>query len=78
METGQDQRGPSMSKQAHDAFASFGLNGQEAKVENIKTKAALLWDAIDDISIEPNAVGGRHVALAKTELEMAVMWAVRG
>lgn len=77
METGQDCEAPLMSRRAHDTFASFGLNGQEAKVDGIKSLAAQLWDAIDNISIEPNAAGGRYVALAKTELEQAVMWAVK-
>lgn len=67
-----------MTKRAFDTFATMGLNGQEEKVERIKSIAGQLWDAIDDISVEPNALGGRYVALAKTTLEESVMWAVKG
>jgi hypothetical protein len=66
-----------ISKLAHDQFASFGLNGQEERVEKIKHAASVLFDLYNDISIEPGAVGGRHVSLAKTELEASVMWAVK-
>ncbi len=69
---------PKISKSAHDAFASMGLNGQEDRVEKIKEAAAVLWDAIDRVSIEPGANGMRYIALAKTSLEESVMWAVKG
>ena len=67
-----------MTKTAYETFASLGLNGQEGRVENIKTIAGHLFDAINGISIEPNAPGARCVATAKTKLEETVMWAVKG
>ena len=66
------------SKRALDTFATRGLNGQEEVVTRIKDRAAALWDEIDGIAIAPgNSDAGRLVALAKTELECAVMWAVK-
>ena len=59
-------------------FESRGLNGQEKLVQKIKDEAAGLLDAIDSISIPPdNREAGRLVALARTELEACVMWAIK-
>jgi len=67
-----------MSDRAYKTFESRGLYGQESKVELIKTHAAQLWDAFDNISVPPdNSEAGRLVATAKTQLESAVMFAVK-
>jgi len=67
-----------MSTRATKVFESRGLNGQEEKVQDLKNKAAELWQLIDNISVPPgNSEAGRLVALAKTELESTVMWAVK-
>lgn len=59
-------------------FESRGLNGFEKEVEAIKNEAAILHSLISHISIAPgNSEAGRLVSLAKTELESAVMWAVK-
>lgn len=59
-------------------FESRSVNGQEGKVEEIKYLAAHLWDVIDVISVPPgNNEAGRLIALAKTELELTVMWTVK-
>lgn len=48
---------------------------QEEVIERIKDKAADLYAAIDDTdTIKPD---GRCQSLAKTNLEQAVMWAVK-
>ncbi len=66
------------SPMAVAAFASMGLGANEAKVERIKEKAALLWDEFNDLPVPPgNNTAGRLVAMAKTELEGSVMWAVK-
>lgn len=67
-----------MSKKAHDAFASMGLQGKEELVERAKAKAAELWDIFDEATNEPGTEGGRMYAVAKTNLEQAVMWFVKG
>lgn len=78
MENETNQQSPSMSERAFKTFESRGLNGQESKIESIKEKAALLWDAFDAIEIPPgNQEAWRLVALAKTELESSVMWGVK-
>lgn len=47
-------------------------------VANIKDRAAQLLEEIDMIPIPPeNREAGRLVALAKTDLESCVMWAVK-
>lgn len=66
------------STRATKVFESRGLNGQEQQVAALKSKAEELWDEIDSISVPPgNSEAGRLVALAKTELESTVMWAVK-
>jgi hypothetical protein len=60
-------------------FESRGFQGNgEQHVEYIKKTAAALWSYFDNISVPPgNTEAGRLVSLAKTELESAVMWAVK-
>lgn len=66
------------SDRAVKAFNSRGLNGQENVLGNIKSNAEMLWDEIDGIPVAPgNTEAGRYIALAKTELESAVMWATK-
>jgi hypothetical protein len=58
-------------------FESRGIKRTEM-VETIKARAAVLLAEIDAISIPPdNKEAGRLVALAKTDLESCVMWAVK-
>lgn len=67
-----------ISQKASKVFESRGIDGKESLVQRIKDEAASLYDAIDCISIPPgNTEAGRLVALAKTDLESAVMWAVK-
>lgn len=67
-----------MSEKAYKTFESRGLHGQESKIERIKEKAALLFDAFDDVSVPPgNTEAGRLIATAKTQLESAVMFGVK-
>lgn len=67
------------SRAAVAVFESRGLNGQEFLIAQIKEQAAVLHDLFDSVHLggtlerEP----GRLVALAKTELESSVMWAVK-
>lgn len=77
MENRNEER--NVSNRAYDTFASMGLNGQEAKVEQLKHIAAHLWDKIDSIKLPPDCKHdpARLVALAKTDLESCVMWAVK-
>jgi hypothetical protein len=65
------------SNEAINTFAGRGLNGQEALVEEIKNRAAGLWDLFNSIPNVPGTPSGRLTALAKTELESSVMWAVK-
>ena len=59
-------------------FESRGIRDQEQHVEYIKNSAAVLWSYVDNIQIPPgNSEAGRLVALAKTDIESAVMWAVK-
>lgn len=44
---------------------------EEADLRAIKAQAQLLWELYDAAS------GGREMAVAKTELETSVMWAVK-
>lgn len=67
-----------VSTRAHETFESRSLNGQEEQVDKIKTVAALLFDQIDAIALPPEKrEAARLVALAKTNLEQTVMWAVK-
>lgn len=60
-------------------FESRGLNGRLTQVEQIKETAAALWSMINAISCDPdNTEAPRLLALAKTDLESSVMWAVKG
>jgi hypothetical protein len=66
------------SKRAEKVFESRGLQGRDLLVDEIKQKAAVLYDRLEEIPIPPgNGEAGRLVSLAKTELESAVMWAVK-
>lgn len=71
--------GPMMSERAYGVFESRGLNGQEAKIEEIKNKAAQLWDLFDNIPVPPGLQTDamRLVSIAKTNLETSVMYAVK-
>lgn len=62
-----------------DTFASKPINEDLlSKVIEIKVAAAKLWELIDNIPVAPeNRIAGRHVSIAKTELESSVMWAVK-
>lgn len=67
-----------VTTRAVKVFESRGLNGHEKLVDEIKAQAAVLFDKIDSIPVPPgNSEAGRLVALAKTELESTVMWAVK-
>ena len=61
-----------------EIFESRGLQGKEAEVEAVKQKAGELWDLFNAGTNAPNTEGGRMYALAKTNLEQAVMWFVKG
>lgn len=50
---------------------------EQVRVESIKDKAMELLVLID-FPREGNHPANRHIALAKTALEEAVMWAVKG
>lgn len=50
-------------------------DAQKAQMEMIKEMAQELWDVIDANSTPDN---GRMMAVAKTNLEQAIMWAVKG
>lgn len=57
-------------------FESRGFNpGRDALVDDIKFAASLLFSKIDDIEDGPES--SRLKALARTELESCVMWAVK-
>jgi hypothetical protein len=60
-----------------EIFESKGLQGKDALVDEVKTKAGELWDLIPGTN-EPGTEGGRYYALAKTHLEDAIMWFVKG
>lgn len=68
-----------MSAQAHNAFASWGIKEEHLpRIDSLKEQAAHLWDCLHDIPVPPgNTLAHRMVALAKTNLEEAVMWAVK-
>jgi hypothetical protein len=53
---------------------------QKAKVEAVKTKADELMGLLEAATPLPGVNGavGRCIATAKTNLEQAVMWAVKG
>lgn len=57
----------------------FANESHAILVTRIKDQAAILLDLMGDISIPPDnaAEVGRLVALAKTDLESCVMWAVK-
>lgn len=50
---------------------------EKKRVDDIKTKAQDLLETMD-FPREQQHPAGRHIALAKTALEEAVMWAVKG
>ena len=71
-------QGFQVSERATKTFESRGLNGRDNHVHAIKSAAAELWQWIDNIPVPPgNTEAGRLVALAKTDLESSVMWAVK-
>lgn len=45
---------------------------QKARIEQIKNEATKLWDTFDFAIAD-----GRMMALAKTNLEQSVMWAIK-
>jgi len=53
---------------------------QKAQMDAIKTKAEELLSLLDENTPLPgtNGVKGRCMAVAKTELETAIMWATKG
>lgn len=59
-------------------FATKGLNGKESLVEDAKIKAGELLDIFQSATNAPGTEGGRMYALAKTNLEQAIMWFVKG
>lgn len=64
------------------AFDSRGFTRNIAKqterVNMIKQKAAELWDIIDNTEVSPgNSEAGRLVNMAKSELEITIMIAVK-
>lgn len=61
-----------------EVFESRGLQGKEELVEKVKSKAGELWDLFHEGTNTPGTDGGRMYALAKTNLEQAVMWFVKG
>jgi hypothetical protein len=64
------------SKKATAVFESRGLNGQESHIAAIKEQAAILHDLFEAIPATSQEAA-RLVSLSKTELESAVMWAVK-
>ena len=66
-----------MSEKAQRVFESRGLNGSLDKIDIIKILAEDLWDEFDSLSDKSSPEAARLVALAKTDLEGAVMWAVK-
>lgn len=68
--------GASVSSQ--QVFASQGLGDQQDVVALIRDRAAHLLDAINAIGLPDGySDAGRLAALARTDLESAVMWAVK-
>lgn len=69
---------PAPTAHAKAVFESrvFGSEQSTVQVENIKTQAAMLLDAINEIPT-PNAEAGRLASLAKTSIEETVMWATK-
>lgn len=66
------------SPAAERIFNSRQINGSADLIKTIAKKAAHLWDSINSIDIPPdNTEAPRLVALAKTDLESAVMWATK-
>lgn len=62
-----------------DAFSSKGLGDNITLVEKVQGKAAEIWDVINEAySKTTNPEGARLLAIAKTELEGAVMWFTKG
>lgn len=59
---------------------------QKAHVEAVKVKAdellelfnTAVGDPMATVSSDPSKNGGRELALARTNLEQAIMWAVKG
>lgn len=75
---GNEEQSAQVSEAAKKVFESRGFPSEAhaAHVERIKEKAAILWDEINTIPTG-NSEAPRLVAKAKTELEDAVMWAVK-
>lgn len=72
---------PNVSVQAVQAFETKGFSKPFYKdnVDRIKEKAAALWDEIDQLPVPKDNPGAlRLISISKTELENAVMWAVKG
>lgn len=60
-----------------DVFATKGIEGNTGYVEKLKEKAADLYDLLTEFSpTTPEAL--RCFAVAKTNLEESVMWAIKG
>lgn len=65
--------------EATKTFEHRTMNDSQIQtVEAIKSKAATLWDALNDISVPSgNTEAGRLVSSAKTTLEESIMWATK-
>lgn len=66
-------------ERAEKVFESRGIEGiQAVKIDRIKKAAAELYSIIDSMSVPPgNTEAGRLLSLAKTDIELSVMWAVK-
>lgn len=78
-EIGTGQTGTTRSGRAVKVFEQRGLNDQDSKAARIKDVAALLWEEIDNISVPPgiDSDSMRLISIAKTNIETAVMFAVK-
>lgn len=65
------------SRRAVKVFDSrnFDSNEPVEHIARIKEQAALLWDELESIPISGESA--RLIALAKTDLESAALWAVK-
>lgn len=59
-------------------FETKGFGTQETLVDAVKAKAAELYDLIRSASNAPGTDSARMFALAKTNLEQAIMWFTKG
>jgi hypothetical protein len=52
---------------------------QKAQMDAIKDKAVLVLDAMNDaVPVDERSERSRYMAIARTNLEQAIMWAIKG